>query len=270
MDKSPYSTSSNVDVFLGDKKILGFDVDEIGDNEDNSRNLAVLAFPKEIDTLVEEIERWKNSEDWYISKSIPWKRGLLLYSSPGCGKTSLVKALGQYLDLPIHVFDLASMSNYDFTNSWEDMLGNTPCIALVEDVDAVFVGRENVRNKNNNMDLLTFDCFLNNIDGVQNTDGLFLVVTTNRVEVLDEALGKPRTGNVNGSRISTRPGRIDRAFELKTMDRDCRMKVAKRILSDCPVEMIEKVIDSSEQYSGAQVVEICTQIALKYFWEHKK
>jgi len=261
--------SSNVDVFLGDKRILKYKVDDIGEDQDDKRSLGVLAFPKEIDVLINEIERWKNSEKWYREKSIPWKRGWLLFGVPGSGKTSLAKAIGQYLDLPIHVFDLSGMSNYEFYKEWGNMLSSTPCIALIEDVDAVFNGRENIRNKNNNLDLLTFDCFLNCIDGVQNTDGLFLIVTTNRVELLDEALGKPRTDkDPNGTNISTRPGRIDRAFELKILDKDCRIKIAKRILADC-TEFINEIVEKGDGDAGAQFQERCTQVALKYFWEHK-
>jgi len=181
----------------------------------------------------------------------------------------LAKAIGQHLDLPIHVFDLSGMSNYEFYREWTDMLGTTPCIALVEDIDSVFSGRENIRNKNNNLDLITFDCFLNSIDGVQNTDGLFLIITTNRAELLDEALGKPRTDrDQNGTNISTRPGRIDRAFELKKLDKDCRTKIAKRILADCP-EFIEEIVENGDGDTGAQFQERCTQIALKNFWDNK-
>lgn len=261
--------SSSADVFLGDKRILKYNIDDIGEDQDDKRSLQVLAFPKEIDALVEEMERWKNSEKWYRKRAIPWKRGWLLWGSAGTGKTSLAKAIGQHLDLPIHVFDLSGMSNYEFYREWTNMLSSTPCIALIEDVDAVFSGRENIRNKNNNLDLLTFDCFLNCIDGVQNTDGLFLIVTTNRVELLDEALGKPRTDkDQNGTNISTRPGRIDRAFELKRLDKDCRIKIAKRILADCP-EFIEEIVEKGEGDSPAQFVERSTQVALKYFWENK-
>jgi hypothetical protein len=258
------------DIFLGDKRILKYKIDDIGEDQDDKRSLNVLAFPKEIDALVDEIERWKNSEKWYRKRSIPWKRGWLLWGIPGTGKTSLAKAIGQYLDLPIHVFDLSGMSNYEFYREWSGMLSSTPCIALVEDIDSVFVGRENVRNKNNNMDLLTFDCFLNCIDGVQNTDGLFLIITTNRVEMLDEALGKPRTDkDPNGTNISTRPGRIDRAFELKKLDKDCRIKIAKRILSDC-CQYIDSIVEKGDGDTGAQFQERCTQIALKDFWENNK
>jgi hypothetical protein len=259
----------NVDVFLGDKRILKYRIDDIGEDQDDKKSLSVLAFPKEVDVLIDEIERWKNSEKWYRDKCIPWKRGWCLFSAPGCGKTSLAKAVGQHLDLPIHVFDISGMSNYEFYREWSDMLSTTPCIALIEDIDTVFNGRENVRNKNNNLDLLTFDCFLNCLDGVQNTDGLFLIVTTNRIELLDEALGKPRTDvDANGTNISTRPGRIDRAFELKKLDKDCRIKIAKRILSDCP-EFIDKAVENGSGDSAAQFTERLTQIALRHFWENK-
>ena len=261
--------SNSTDIFLGDKRILKYKIDDIGEDQDDKKSFNILAFPKEINALVDEMERWKNSEKWYRKKSIPWKRGWLLFGGAGAGKTSLAKAMGQHLDLPIHVFDLSGMSNYEFYSEWAQMLSSTPCIALIEDIDAIFYGRENIRNKNNNLDLLTFDCFLNCIDGVQNTDGLFLIITTNRVELLDEALGKPRTDkDMNGTHISTRPGRIDRAFELKALDKDCRLKIAKRILADCP-DFINKVIEKSEGFSGAQMQELCTQMALKYFWDNK-
>jgi len=202
----------------------------------------------------------KSSEHSYYSNDIV---------SHNSGKTSLTKAIGQHLDLPIHIFDLTGMSNQEFYYEWSNMLGATPCIALIEDIDTVFSGRENIRNKNNNLNLLTFDCLLNCIDGIQNTDGLFFIVTTNRVNLLDEALGKPRTDkDPNGTNISTRPGRIDRALELKNLDKDCRLKIAKRILSNCP-QYIEKLVDDGDGDSGAQFQERCTQVALKHFWESK-
>lgn len=252
-------------IFMGDKKFLKWKIDELGVEQEGKKPLEILAFPEEVYGFVEEIKRWKESENWYREKSIPWKRGFLLHGKPGTGKSALVRALGQYFDLPIHMFDLSTMSNREFDQNWSQALSHVPCIILIEDIDAVFKGRDNRLGENGGG--LSFDCFLNCISGVQKADGVFLIITTNNVTDLDDALGKPRTDkHVNGTCISTRPGRIDRTLELKILDAGCRRKIAERILSDCH-ELIEKTVADGEGDTGAQFQERCSQIALKNFWE---
>ena len=48
-------------------------------------------------------------------------------------------------------------------------------------------------------------------DGIERADGLCVVITTNRLEKVDRALGRPDERNI----MSTRPGRIDRVLELR-------------------------------------------------------
>ena len=107
----------------------------------------------------------------------------------------------------------------------------------------------------------------NNIDGIEKTNGLFTVITTNKIDKLDDALGIPRE-NQNGTMISTRPGRIDRAIELKELDEDCRKKIAKRILCDFP-DKTSVMVKKGEGDTGAQFQERCMQLALKLYWENK-
>ena len=45
------------------------------------------------DGIVQDCSRFLDSEIWYASKGIPWRRGYLLYGPPGTGKTSLVCAI---------------------------------------------------------------------------------------------------------------------------------------------------------------------------------
>ena len=105
------------------------------------------------------------------------------------------------------------------------------------------------------------------LNGIDSNDGVFIFVTTNRVETLDPAIGVPRTDKkVNGTMISTRPGRIDRAIELSLLDEECRTKIAKRILNNFP-EIVEKIVKAGDGDTGAQFQERATQVALKKFWE---
>ena len=39
---------------------------------------------------------------------------------------------------------------------------------------------------------LTFDCLLNCLDGVERTDGIFTIISTNDISKVDPALGQPR------------------------------------------------------------------------------
>jgi hypothetical protein len=187
--------------------------------------------------------------------------------SHNTGKTSLVRAVAYDLDLPIYSFDLSTMSNEELIEKWKLMKTHTPCIALMEDIDAVFEGRKNRLGEYGGG--LTFDCLLNCIGGIENCDGVMLVVTTNKIEDIDEALGIPRKDrDSNGTMISTRPGRIDRALELKELNEECRVKIAVRILKDYP-EYISEVVKMGDGDTGAQFQERCTQIALERYWIKK-
>jgi hypothetical protein len=217
-----------------------------------------LALSKEAEDLIEEIKRWRNSEKWYKERSIPWKLGVLFYGPPGNGKTASVRVLGKTLDLPILCYDLATMTNQDFTRQWRKGVTNSsPAIALIEDIDAVFNGRTNIMPGG-----LTFDCLLNCLDGVSSNDGILLIITTNNIDKLDPALGIP-----NGHKeISTRPGRIDKMVFMGNPDQAGRLKMAKRILSGWE-ELIPKTVEEGANDSGAQFQERCCAIALTNYWQ---
>lgn len=267
-NKAEKADKAAYDLTLGDRRILKWPMQDVGyQSKDPKYSLNILAFPKNVENIIEEIEKWKNSEKWYREKGIPWKRGWLLHGKPGTGKTSLIRGLAEYLDLPVFVYDISTLSNREMMSEWKYMLRRTPCIALIEDLDAVFDKRKNIMTQAMDKQLLSFDCLLNCLDGIEKTDGLFTVITTNRIDKLDDALGVPRE-NQNGSMISTRPGRIDRAIELKELDKDCRIKIAKRILCDF-AHKIPIMIEKGRGDTGAQFQERCMQLALKLYWENK-
>jgi len=177
--------------------------------------------------------------------------------------------------------------------AWSSMQVNVPCIALIEDIDNVFHGRENVSRKHGMMGMflppkkkdgdeaekapltpLTFDCLLNCLDGVERSDGVFTIITTNCIEQVDSALGQPRKlpdGTVEF--ISTRPGRIDKAIELSYMETVDKKRMAQRILGSFPAEhkemlaFVDRYPDLQE--TPAQFQERCGQIALACFWNEK-
>jgi len=228
-------------------RVLQWKPDDLGTCRVNHGNaLTQHALSSEGEILVEEVRRWKTSEDWYKERGIPWQRGWLLHGDPGTGKTSLVRAVAEDFDLPVFVFDLATLYNNELQAHWQKMLGEVPCIALIEDIDTVFDGRENQVGGH-----LTFDCLLNCLDGVERTDGILLIVTTNHLNKLDIAF--------------TRPGRLDQIVELRGLNEDGRRQLCRRILKEWP-ETWEETVTLGNDETGAQFQERCTQMALKHYW----
>lgn len=156
--------------------------------------------------------------------------------------TASVRAIGQELDLPIHIFDLASMTNSELREAWQSVTADLPAIALLEDIDGAFIGRTPAEGVE-----LTFDCLLNCMDGVERMDGLLTIVTTNRPETLDDAL-------------CNRPGRIDVQLEFGPPDEAGRRHIASRILQDWP-EAIEAIVAAGDGESGAQFERRCVAFA---------
>ncbi len=210
-----------------------YEVDELGGTSQRQL-LDNMIIPPEAEQAVKQVKYWKQNREWFEDRGLPWTRGWLLTGPPGTGKTSLARAMAQSLDIPVFSYDLASMNNDELVSEWTQMLSMTPCVALFEDLDVVFKGRKN-QIKENTMDTgVTFNCLLNCLDGIEESDGVFKVITTNHLEDFDEALTK-------------RPGRIDTVLELGYIDSEGCRKMAERILSGHP-DKIEVVI---QNFSGA-------------------
>ncbi|WP_439631335.1 AAA family ATPase [Gemmata sp.] len=279
----------------GNYRLLSHSPDQLGKaRTNNGKALDNLIFPQRVKALISEVELWRKSKDWYAEKGIAWKRGWLLYGPPGTGKTAVARAFAEDLNMPIYVYNLAEMGNHELMKTWTEMQTNTPCIALIEDIDNVFHGRENVARRHSLFPMmvpekrdgdggdrdkpgrgplapLTFDCLLNCLDGVERADGIFTIITTNDLTKIDPALGLPRTLPDGATEfISTRPGRIDKAVELTYMEAADKKRMAARILGAYEPEHLEMVAFVEKfpdlQETPAQFQERCAQVALKCFW----
>jgi len=260
----PYGPDEQIEEQLKTKtvRLLKWKADDIGQQPDGSP-FNGYAFPKAVMSALSEIKTWLANEKWFRSKGIPWRRGWLLHGQPGSGKSTLVRSIAMEFDLPVYVLDLSGMTNDSLASAWQDIQQNAPTIALIEDIDAIFDGRKNISAQNTTRDMLTFDCLLNTISGVGNSDGVFLFVTTNHLEKLDPAIGVPKDG------MSSRPGRIDRVIHLGLMDEPERRTVAQHILGDF-CDLIEPTVEEGEGMTAAQFQHKCAALALEKFWEAKK
>ncbi|CAO3573592.1 unnamed protein product [Mortierella alpina] len=147
----------------------------------------IVMDPKLKNYIVNDAKEFFASESWYAERGLPFRRGLLLYGTPGTGKTSFIHALAGELGLNIYVVNLSSKNLTDDTLS--ELVSDTPsrCLLLIEDVDAAFVQRESKDAATG----ITFSGLLNSVDGVSAQEGRMLCMTTNHLDRLDEALIRP-------------------------------------------------------------------------------
>merc|ERR1711994_768985 len=122
--------------------------------------------------------------EWYQTFGIPYKRSYLFHGIPGSGKTSLICALAG--NLRRNVCFLAAhhpaFSDDAMKSAMEELPNNS--FLIMEDIDSLFVKRQSQSSKSS----LTFTGLLNCLDGIGFAKGQIVIMTTNYVDRLDEAL----------------------------------------------------------------------------------
>lgn len=166
------------------------------------RSRETVILPDSANALVEDVQEFMDSEDWYKERGIPYKRGYLLYGPPGNGKTSFVKVLASHFKKPIGIVDLASISSD--TDLLESFSGSVPPILLIEDIDHVVDPDEDKLK-------VSLSGLLNVFGGITSPEGTIIIMTTNNPERIPAKL--------------IRPGRVDVQIEFKNTSREQARKM---------------------------------------------
>jgi hypothetical protein len=260
--KAIKGSSSNSEISR-DVRPLKWSKDQLGSPVPPSP-FAALSYPPDIMEVIEDLRFWRASRKWYFDHILPWRMGILCLGGPGTGKTSMIRAVGQELDMPVHHYDLGTMSNEEFSREWQDTLSCAPVIVLFEDFDRVFNKADNVQSNKTGISPLTLDCLLNCVGGLEQANGMLLFITANDPTRLDEAIGLP---NMKGE--STRPGRIDKIITFRELNDEQRKSIANRLLKEYP-ELINETIAAGAGETGAQFENRCGQLALHHYWKQKR
>lgn len=138
------------------------------------------------DDLVKDLNLFLNEEETYIRLGLPYHRGLLLHGPAGTGKTSIAKALAGFFGLDIYCLPLSSMKEDTDIGRMLAQVGPRSML-LLEDIDIIHAAKSRDEVKSG----VTMSGLLNALDGVATPHGLITIMTTNHIEVLDDALIRP-------------------------------------------------------------------------------
>lgn len=143
--------------------------------------------------ILNDVRGFFSNEDIYQKLGIPYRRGLLLSGEPGTGKTTVVRGLQQELRIPLYVLNLSRLDDDSLIQALTE-ISTKKSLVLFEDID-VCTDVLHKRDQDKESTKLTLAGFLNAIDGVQSPTGTYFIFTTNRPDVLDEAV--VRTGRID-------------------------------------------------------------------------
>jgi chaperone BCS1 len=205
---------------------------------------SVILQPGEKEHIVQDIEKFRMSKQRYESLGIPYHRGYLFYGPPGTGKTSLVSALAAHFGLSIYLINLGDFNDRTLMNAVNQTAPNS--VLLFEDIDCMKGSKaraslnasmndgtrapdakETVAERNG----VTLSGLLNALDGFHAPTNVLFMMTTNRVETLDEAL--------------LRPGRMDYKLYLgKATDRQ-RIELYRRFFPQASEAAARAFVENS-------------------------
>ena len=203
--------------------------------------------------LLSDGKNWFASAEACQEKNLPWRRGWLLHGPPGNGKSKAAQILANAIGVDLIPVNLA-VAQYVFDKMWTEVQRAAPCIVLMEDVDDVFRGRQNIKMPDIGV---SFSTLINAIDGAESVDGVAIVVTTNDLSAIDPALGKPRDES-HWNQLSTRPGRLDRCLRFDNPDLEGRIAIGKLYL---PEQDAKRLAHEHDDVSLVQFQALCRELA---------
>ncbi|MEM2199636.1 MAG: CDC48 family AAA ATPase [Thermoplasmata archaeon] len=206
--------------------------------------------------LIEAVEMPIKQPEKFKKMGIRPPKGILLYGPPGTGKTLLAKAVATESEM-----NFISIKGPEVLSKWvgesekairevfKKAKQSAPAIVFLDEIDAIAPRRGAYTDSGVTERIV--NQLLTSMDGIENMEGVVVIASTNRPDIIDTAL--------------LRPGRFDRMIYIPVPDKEARLKILKVHTRNMPLGSdvnLEKLAERMENYVGADIENVCREAGM--------
>jgi len=222
--------------------------------------------------LAETTQQLRETVQWPLEYADAFDRvalqpatGVLLYGPPGTGKTLLAKvvaneAASNFISIkgPELLNKYVGESERGIREIFEKARVNAPTVVFFDEIDAIAAERGGT-SSDSGVGERVVSQLLTELDGLEELEDVVVIATTNRRDLLDDAL--------------LRPGRFDRHIHVGAPDEAARRQIFAVHTRDRPLASdvdLDALADRTAGYVGADIEAVCREaatIAVRQFVE---
>ncbi|WP_226008097.1 AAA family ATPase [Natrinema salinisoli] len=220
--------------------------------------------------LAETTQRLRETVQWPLEHPDAFDRvalrpakGVLLYGPPGTGKTLLAKvvaneAQSNFISIkgPELLNKYVGESERGVREVFEKARTNAPTVLFFDEIDAIAAERGG-SSTDAGVGERVVSQLLTELDGLEELEDVVVIATTNRPDLLDDAL--------------MRPGRFDRHIHVDAPDEDARHQIFAVHTRDRPLADdvdLGTLAERTDGYVGADIEAVCREAATVAVRQH--